>query len=121
MFDPLYLLDEVDLGLIVTQDGLAKAKLLPNPISLMKFNCRKTNQRKNNLKNRRNLINNQESNIVLGVWSQINYKTVPTSHRTSTLGIDIGPLQQRERSDVGGLSSYGWSRKVGPRIIPVTS
>ena len=38
-----------------------------------------------------------------------------------TSGIDIGPRQQRERSDVGGLISYIGPRKAGPRIILVTS
>jgi len=46
---------------------------------------------------------------------------VPNSPWTSTLGIDIRPRQQRERSNVGGLNNYIGPRKVGPRIILVTS
>jgi len=37
--------------------------------------------------------------------------------QTSTSEREIGPLQQRERSDVDGLNSYSGPRKVGPRII----
>jgi len=33
------------------------------------------------------------------------------------LEIDIGPRQNRERSDIDGLNSYIGPHKVGPRII----
>jgi len=63
------------------------------------------------------------------IWNQdedVLVTRVATTHeelfgQPAGTGIDIGPRQQRERSDVGGLSSYDWPRKVGPRITLVTS
>jgi len=55
------------------------------------------------------------------IYTFMDFVFAPTCPRTSTSGIDIGPRQQRERSDFGGLNNYIGPHKVGLRIILVTS